>query len=159
MIAVDIKGAIAKPRKVALYAQMSEHAWFAIFEVTYSDYDEHHTKLPDGERRERPMEGFVRISEPVTLKFTAIDDDAIVQKAVESLDAEERNAIEELNKKIAGIRERKSQLLALTHQVCETCKGRRFYSRHIHGNEGVPESDADDQPCPDCNPNGEGVAP
>lgn len=44
-------------------------------------------------------------------------------------------------------------------EVCETCHGRRFYSRNIPGNEGVPEYDADDQPCPDCNPNGEGVAP
>lgn len=161
MNGIDIKGAVEKPREVALYVRMSEHVWFAVFEVSYSDYDEHHYKLPDGERRERPMEGYARVSEIVKIDFAAIADDAIVQKAVESLDEEERKAISELNQKIASIRERKSQLLTLTHQreVCETCKGRRFYSRHTPGNEGVPESDADDQPCPDCNPDGEGEAP
>lgn len=44
-------------------------------------------------------------------------------------------------------------------ETCETCKGCRFYTIHFPGNEGVPAWDADDQPCPDCNPNGEGTAP
>lgn len=161
MKGIDIKGEVAKPRKIALYARMNDHVWFTIFEMQYVTHDEHYAPLPVGQHREVSFEGYVRITEPVDLKLTAIDDDSIVQKAVESLNEEERKAIEELNKKIVGIRERKNQLLSLTHQpeVCETCKGRRFYTIHTPGNEGVPESDADDQPCPDCNPNGEGVAP
>jgi hypothetical protein len=116
MNGIDIKTGVERSREIALYAQLSAHTWFCVFEVTYSDYDEHRTKLPDGERRERPMEGFVRVSEPIRVEFTAINDDAIVQNAVESLDAEERKAIEDLNAKIASIRERKAQLLTLTHQ-------------------------------------------
>lgn len=38
------------------------------------------------------------------------------------------------------------------HAPCETCIGRGFYSRHFEATEGSPEWDADDQPCPDCNP-------
>lgn len=38
----------------------------------------------------------------------------------------------------------------LSAEVCETCKGRKFYTVHL--SDG---SDADDQPCPDCNPNGD----
>ena len=40
-----------------------------------------------------------------------------------------------------------------TVTVCETCKGRRFYTVHLSNG-----SDADDQPCPDCNPNGDSRA-
>ncbi len=34
--------------------------------------------------------------------------------------------------------------------VCERCNGTRLVTIHFHGNEGVPEWDADDQPCPEC---------
>lgn len=36
------------------------------------------------------------------------------------------------------------------NEICETCKGRKFYTLHLPDG-----SDADDQPCPDCNPNGD----
>lgn len=50
-----------------------------------------------------------------------------------------------------------------SEEVCETCNGRRFitisYGGDGYGNRCAALADADDQPCPDCNPNGEGVAP
>jgi hypothetical protein len=109
------KAEIDKPHKVALYASM-EHDWVMVWEVRYDAYDERYNKLPDGQMREIPREGYVRLTEPVDIKFTAITDDEMVQKAVESLNEEERKAIEALNAKIASIRDRKSQLLALTNQ-------------------------------------------
>lgn len=112
----NIKTAVQKPREVALYAHMSSDDWYTVFEVTYSNRDEHYTPLQTGQRRELPMEGYVRVSAPLEVKFTAIDEDMVIQKAVESLNAEERKAIEDLNAKIASIRERKNQLLALGHQ-------------------------------------------
>jgi DnaJ-class molecular chaperone len=39
-------------------------------------------------------------------------------------------------------------------EQCERCKGRGFYGYTVPSNEGVPEYDVDDQPCPDCNPDG-----
>jgi hypothetical protein len=38
----------------------------------------------------------------------------------------------------------------LPEEVCETCSGRKFRTVHL-----LDGSDADDQPCPDCNPNGD----
>ena len=113
----DVRDIVAKPRKDALYASMGMSDYYPVMEVLYVDYDENCAPLPLGTFREYPKTGYVRISEPVEVQFTAIDNDEMVAKAVESLNEEERKAIEELNNKIATIREKKSQLLALTHQV------------------------------------------
>jgi hypothetical protein len=112
----DIKAEVAKKRKVALYQRMDSDNWFTLWEVQYSDCDENYRPLPDGELREEPLEGYVRITEPVEVTFTAIGNDEIVAKAVEALNAEEQKVIRELNKKLADIRGRKNQLLALTHE-------------------------------------------
>ena len=113
----DMKEAIAKSRKVAVYASLGEHVWYPIFEVTYRRRDERYQPLPDGQLRELPIENFVRVSEPVEINFTAASDNSVVQLAIESLNAAERKAIDELNTKITAIREQKAQLLALTHQT------------------------------------------
>jgi len=113
----DVRQIVAKPRKVALYASMDMSEYYAVLEVMYVNYDEHLSPLPPGQLREYPKSSYVRISEPVEIQFTAIDNDEIVAKAVESLNESERKAIEELNATIAAFREKKSQLLALTHQV------------------------------------------
>lgn len=113
----NIKEIVAKPRKIALYASMDMSDYYCALEVTYVDYDEHYTPLPNGQFREYPKASYVRVTEPVEITFTAISNDEVVAKAVESLNEEERKAIEELNTKIAGIREKRNQLLALTHQV------------------------------------------
>jgi len=111
----DFKELLVKPRKVALYASFDIDTAL-VLEINYSRYDEHYSLLPEGQMREKPIQGCVRISEPMEVTFQGIDNDEVIQKAVESLDAEERKAIEDLNAKIADIRERKSQLLALTHE-------------------------------------------
>lgn len=60
---------------------------------------------------------------------------------------------------VPEVRALRDWLNGVLPDICETCKGRRFYTIHTPGNEGAPASDADDQPCPDCNANVEGVAP
>lgn len=47
------------------------------------------------------------------------------------------------------------ELLEVARQYvseCAECNGAGLVTIHIPGNEGVPEWDADDQPCPDCTP-------
>jgi hypothetical protein len=112
----DIKAAVTTPRKVALYACLEIPDYYAVLEVRYVNHDERFNTLPNGEVRERPHDRYVRVSEPVEIRFTAISDDVMVQNAIAALNEEERKAIAELNAKVADIRERKAQLLALTHQ-------------------------------------------
>ena len=111
----DFKAQIAKPRELALYASLTVDFTY-VTEVSYSPLDEHYQPLPDGERRERPNEGFVRITAPVTINFVSVDDDEIMRNAVKSIDAEEQKLRSELHKKLVELQERKSQLLALTHE-------------------------------------------
>lgn len=113
----DVREVVAKPRTVALYASMDMDEYYSIREVMYVNYDEHYQPLPEGQRREYPSSSAVRISEPIEISLQPISNDEIVAKAVESLNEQERKAIDELNAKIATIREKKSQLLALTHQT------------------------------------------
>lgn len=115
---IKIKEEVAKPRRVALYASL-DSSWCYVSEVDYIRHDEHYQALPDGQERERPKKGFVRVSEPLLIELRQLTDDTIVQKAIESLDEAERQAISELNEKIAAIRGQKAQLLALTHQPDE----------------------------------------
>jgi flagellar basal body-associated protein FliL len=112
----DFKEQIAKKRELALYASLTMDFSY-VTEVTYSTLDEHYSPLPEGERRERPHEGYVRVTEPVTINFCAVDNDTVVRNAVASLDEEERKLRSELHKKLVELQERKSQLLALTHEI------------------------------------------
>lgn len=113
----DFREAAAKPRKIAIYASMEMQDYYTVWEVTYDQWDEHYQKLPAGQEREHCIKGYVRISEIIDIQPTAINNDEIVGHAVEALNAEERKLIEELNQKIAAVREKKAQLLALTHQT------------------------------------------
>jgi len=112
----DVREIIEKPREVALYSCLDTGGSYLVLQVSYSAYDEHYAPLPEGERREVPCSGFVRVSEPIQLTFKAITNDEMVARAVESLNEQERKTINELNEKLASIREKRSQLLALTHQ-------------------------------------------
>lgn len=114
----DFKKELAKPREVALYAALDSDFCYVSC-VSYEVYDEHWNPLPDGQRRERPIKGYVRVSEPFAIQFKPIADDTVVANAVASLDEAEREAIRELNNKIAAIRGQKAQLLALVHQPAE----------------------------------------
>lgn len=113
----DFKPTIAKPRVIALHACLTIDDYVSVFEVHTVGYDETFAPLPEGQTRERALPGWVRISEPVEIKFTAVDNDSIVRHAVESLNEEERKIVDEMNKKLADIRGRKNQLLSLTHEV------------------------------------------
>lgn len=112
----NLKETILKTRSVALYASLTIDDFVCVWEMRYNDYDEHYQPLPTGERREVPHAGYVRISEPMELKFAPIDKDEIVRNAVSSIDEEERKLRSELHGKIAQLQERRNQLLALTYQ-------------------------------------------
>jgi len=111
----DFKADLAKQRSVALYANLTMD-FVTINEVRLVDYDAQYKPLHEGERRELPWTSYVRISEPVEVAFAPISNDEMIQQAVSALDTEERGVIEELNTKLASIRERKQQLLAITFQ-------------------------------------------
>jgi len=112
----DFNVAMEKPRKVALYASLTINDFYAMYEVRDLDFDTHYQPLPEGQTRESPVEGWVRISEPAEVTFRPMSSDAVVRQAVESLEETERKVIDEMNQKLAQIRERKHQLLALTYQ-------------------------------------------
>lgn len=112
----NLKEALSKPRKVAVYASLTMDNMVTVWEVNYLPYDEHWQSLPDGEKREHQVEGYVRISEPVEVSFTAVDNDSMVRNAVASIDEEERKLRSELNRKLAQLQDRRNQLLALTYQ-------------------------------------------
>jgi hypothetical protein len=112
----DFKAAIAKPRKIALYASLLIDDMVTPMEVHYVDYDEHFMPLPAGEQRERSKDGYVRISNVVDASFAPLSDDFLIQNAVKSLDAEEIRLRMELSRKLADLQERRAQLLCLTHQ-------------------------------------------
>lgn len=120
----DMKEEVAKPRKVALYMYMASSGdpWYSVYEVTFNRYDEHYDLLPEGQEREDTRQGFTRVSDITEVAFAPLSSDAVVQQAVASLDEEERKTMAELNQRIAEIRGRKAQLLALTYQP-ETVDG------------------------------------
>ena len=112
----DIHEQVTRSRKLALYASLRLGGYYTVCEVKFTEFGERYERLPAGELREQPLDGYVRVSEPIDASFTPLSNDAVIQKAVESLNEAERKAVEELNAKIAAIREQKAQLLSLTHQ-------------------------------------------
>lgn len=144
----DIKAMVEEPREIALYSSMTTSNSYLVLGVYYVDYDEHYQPLPKGQRREQPKDGYVRVSEPMKVSFTAIDTDTLVRNAVESLNEQERKTIDELNQKLAEIREKRSQLLALTHEVkCERCES----FEEVHGPQCPEHPDYDPTPwCTAC---------
>lgn len=113
----DLRNDVNKTRKLALYADMELRSSYLVLSPSYSKHDEHYKPLPEGQQREVAIPGYVRVSEVIEVCFEAIANDEIVAKAVESLNEQERKTIDELNQKLAAIREKRSQLLALTHQT------------------------------------------
>lgn len=112
----DFREVAVKPRKVAVYASMDMQNYYTVMEVTYDQWDEHYKPLPAGKQREHIIKGYVRISTIIDIQPQAINSDEIVGHAVEALNAEECKLIDELNQKIAAVREKKAQLLALGHE-------------------------------------------
>lgn len=119
----DMKEEVSKTRKVALYLYTrgnSGSPWYSISEVHFSQYSEHYDRLPEGQWREEPRDGFTRVSDIVEMAFTPLSQESVIEQAVASLEEEERKTMAELNQKLADIRGRKAQLLALTYQPSET---------------------------------------
>lgn len=116
----DLKEEIAKPRSMALYMSLTGGGYVYMSEVHYVSHDEHWTPLPEGERREQPHDNAVRVTEPVEVRLAAIGQKEMVKNAVDSLNEQERKLYKEMNAKLAEIKERKNQLLALTHQPEES---------------------------------------
>lgn len=113
-----MKEKIDDVRKLALYQYFGSNdcTWYSVMEVHYSTRDKHHQALPDGEVREIPVENYARVSDVIEIKFSPLSDDACIQQAVAALDEAERKAIANLNAALMSIRDRKSRLLALSHQ-------------------------------------------
>jgi len=64
-----------------------------------------------------------------------------------------RDAFEMLELHCDAITAQRDELLTLARQYaseCAECNGTGLVTIHFPGNEGVPESDADDQPCGEC---------
>ena len=112
----DLKEQLDRPRAVALYTSLTMDFSY-VTEVSYVRHDENYEPLPNGQKRERPLEGYVRVSQPVEINLLATDNDSMLQNAAASLDEEERKARNELEAKLVKIRDCRSQLLALTHQA------------------------------------------
>ena len=89
------------PHYVALY-QSIEYKWYSLLE--------HH---PDSPR----YDSHVRISEPVEVRFTKLQNSEAIQEAVAALDAREKSIVEEFGQALAKLREQKASLLALTHET------------------------------------------
>lgn len=59
---------------------------------------------------------YVRISEPVTVKFDPLADEEVLQGRVRSIDAQIEETRAELTRRIAELTDQKNRLLAITHQ-------------------------------------------
>ncbi len=113
----DVKEHFGKSRKVALYMYMGGalQGYVTVREVRYVNHDERYKPLPEGQLREELDGDNARISEPIEVTFVACNNDEMVANAVAALDEEERRLLMELNRKIAEVRGRKAQFLALSH--------------------------------------------
>lgn len=59
---------------------------------------------------------YVRISEPVTIKFQRLSRDEVMQNAVTTIDRKIQETYAKCEKDVEALRESKQRLLALTHQ-------------------------------------------
>lgn len=65
---------------------------------------------------EKYSNGYVRISEYVDVDFPPLQDEAVVRQQIEKLDEIADKITDDYRNKIAEIQDRKSKLLAITHQ-------------------------------------------
>ena len=61
-------------------------------------------------------EDYVRVSEPIDVRFVALPDDVILKSRVNALDKEIAKTRAELNRRIEDLTDQKNRLLAITHQ-------------------------------------------
>jgi len=90
----------AETYRLAL-CQEIKHGWFTVWPLN-SDGNVPHE--------------YVRISEPVDIVFQKVNSTEGVQQALKAIDAMEREARNELNRKLSVFSDRRASLLALTHE-------------------------------------------
>jgi len=101
-VSEEAQSPFEKPHAVALYKSL-KYGWVSLFDY-YGEKDvEFHSDS-------------VRISEPVEVMFRPLENDAVIQGALKTLDEMERQARIELEKKLAEFRNQRASLMALTHQ-------------------------------------------
>lgn len=86
--------------RVALYRHI-HYSWVSVMQVSESLSG---------------YEDYVPLSESLEVRFAPLNNDTVIQGVVAALDAAEKKAFEDCNKRVAEIREQKAQLLALTYQ-------------------------------------------
>ena len=99
-MSIVIDDPFAETYRLAL-CQEIKHGWFTVWPLN-----------ADGNV---PRE-YVRISEPVDIVFRKVNSTEGVQEALKAIDTMEREARNELNRKLSDLADRRASLLALTHQ-------------------------------------------
>lgn len=89
----------AEPYQIVLCQQI-ENGWFTVWEL----------------RNGKAPSGYVRVSEPVTVRFQKVNQTEGVQEALNAINEMERAARIELGRKLSEFADRRASLLALTHQ-------------------------------------------
>lgn len=109
---------LAKPKLMAVYAHIKYPDTFMTQEVEYSDYDEHHDRLPEGApRREKTASDYVRISEVFCMIFEPLKEDLIIQNAVRMLDDKTRRVHLESGEELVSIARARAELLAISYEA------------------------------------------
>lgn len=88
--------------RCALYRSI-QYGWLSGFECTDDDG--------------RPVDGYVRVSEVVTCEFPPLADEVVVAEELKNLEAARAEVVEKFSAQLSAIDRRKSELLAVTHQV------------------------------------------
>lgn len=97
-----MKNPLERTYKVALYQYLASGYGGGVMVFDRGDHD-------------KPMSDYARISQVVEVSFAGLSNDEAIQNAVAALNEAERQAVNELNRRITDIRTRKAKLLALTH--------------------------------------------
>lgn len=77
---------------------------------------EYGAEITGDESTEKYCRNYVRTSEYIDVEFPPLQDEAVVRQQIEKLDEIADKITDEWRNKIAEIQERKSKLLAITHQ-------------------------------------------
>lgn len=102
----DTRDPFAQPEKVALYRDLSG-GWTHVsrfYGAPGIDDANYHYDV-------------VRISEPVEVQFTKLEDKEAIANAISMLDAKEKKILADSYVEVEKIRQQKQSLLALTHQT------------------------------------------
>lgn len=97
-MSTDTKNPFAEPYQIAL-CQHIQHGWLTVWEL----------------RLGRVPPEYVRLSETVTVTFQKVGTEEGIQEALKAINEMEREARNELNRKLSDFADRRASLLSLTH--------------------------------------------